>query len=376
MEDSIKVGIITLHRTSNYGGVLQPFALQSVLEGNGFEVEIIDYYPEANTVLGQLKRLKSKSDKMKNPILYVGALGAFTISYIKKKIVFEKYIYKNLNLSKQIYKNLSDLERNIPLADIYCAGGDQVWHGFDKARFFPFVHNKPIVSYSASFGKDSIDSEIFDKICTELRRFSKVSTREKSGLSLLRSLGREDGIWTLDSTLLWNKKKWMPYISDTYKGKDYILTYNLHHDGTIDNFAKELSLKCGLPVYNICMHWFEVYRFGKRIWCPKVEDYLSLFYNANYVIGDSFHGTVFSILFHKKFVSVIPDKVGTRIGSILELTKLEQRAFIKNNRPDLDIIEQEIDYDNVDCILERERQKALDYIGSWKDLVKSNIIYE
>lgn len=362
----MKIGIITLHRTCNYGGVLQPFALQRAFEEHGAQVEIIDFYDYDNTILGQLKLLKGKSEKLKNPILHLGALGAFSISYIKKKIVFDKFIKNRLHLSEYTYCCEADFYKHMPEADVYCSGGDQVWHSVVLPRFFPFIKDKPLVAYSASFGKDSVDTECYETIRNNLSRFKLLSSRENTGVEILNSMGFEDAIQVIDATLLFTAEEWACFSSNKFRGKKYILTYNLNHDKTLDNYSNYLSKKYNLPIYNINMHWFEIIRPGKNLWCPSVEKYLGLFQNAEYVIGDSFHGMVFSVLFHRPFTAVVPKFAGTRLESFASLLGLTNHIVKSGSTPDADFsINLDIDWNYVDDILSREREKANQYIDQF-----------
>ena len=117
------------------------------------------------------------------------------------------------------------------------------------------------------------------------------------------------------------------------------------------------------------MHWFEAYRYGKTLWVPSVEDFLSLFYNAEFVLSDSFHATVFSLLFHKKFMTIAPDIVGARIKSISNLFGLQNRVIDWNKNKDyIEIMNEEINFTEIDSIIDRERKKAVEFIKQWKGI--------
>jgi hypothetical protein len=145
----------------------------------------------------------------------------------------------------------------------------------------------------------------------------------------------------------------------------------LHHDKKVEQFQKELAKKYKMPVYNICVQWFEFYRYGKFLWCPSVQKFLGLIKNAQFVVSDSFHATVFSLLFHKKFMTVVPDTVGTRIESVSHLFGIEDRIINWNVEKDyLSMIDKNIDYDKIDKIINEERKKGIDYINSWMEIKK------
>jgi len=365
-----KVGILSTQRHANWGSALQCYALEHKLNDLGFDAEIIDYFPEDVTVVGQLKRLRGKSNKLKNPIIHLAAICAFSISYVNKKRVFDKFIKKNLRLSKRTYLDASEISDKDPIEDIYCCGGDQTLNGFKVLDVFDRLSDESIkVAYSSSFGKTEFTEEEYRHSRESLSRFDALSCREDSGTEIMRKMGFDSAKWIIDPAFLLTAEEWMKLVSDKYKGKKYIVAYNLHHDKEIERYEKELSQKYNLPVINICVQWFEFYRYGKFLWCPSVEDFLSLIYNAEYVISDSFHATVFSVLFHKRFMTVVPDVVGTRIESISNLLGIDDRIIKWNQNKDyLSLIEKEIDYTRIDKIIADERIKAEEFIKSWKGL--------
>lgn len=367
----IKVGILSSQRHANWGSALQCYALEKKLNGMGFDAEIIDYFPEDVTVKGQLKRLKDKSQLMRNPILHLGAICAFSVSYVNKKRVFDKFIKRHLKLSEKTYYDAFEISANDPKEDIYCCGGDQTLNGFKVLDVFDQLPDETIkVAYSSSFGKTEFDPKEYKHSQESLSRFNALSCREDSGTKIMHEMGFADAKWIVDPAFLLTADEWKKLVSNKYKGKKYIVAYNLHHDKRIEIFEKELSQKYHLPVLNICVQWFEFYRYGKFLWCPSVADFLSLIMNAEYVLSDSFHATVFSVLFHKKFMTVVPDWVGTRIESISNLLGIEDRIINWNESKDyLSMIDNDIDYNRIDCIVEEERKKAEEYINSWKALV-------
>lgn len=370
----LKVGILSTQRHANWGSALQCYALQKKLNDMGFEAEIIDYFPEDVTVKGQLKRLKSKSKKLNNPILHLAAICAFSISYINKKRVFDKFIKKYLPLTPKTYYTADEINENDPYEDIYCCGGDQTLNGFKVLDVFDHLPDSVTrVTYSSSFGKTDFEEEEYKHAQKSLSRVSALSCREDSGTEIMRQMGFESAKWIIDPAFLLTVDEWKPLISDKYKGKKYIVAYNLHHDKKIEEFQKQLSKKYKIPVINICVQWFEFYRHGKFLWCPSVQDFLSLIYNAQYVLSDSFHATAFSILFHKKFMTVVPEVVGTRIDSISNLLGVKDRIIKWSEEKDyLTMIDNDIDYERIDSIIEEERKKAFEFIESWKDLKKKD----
>lgn len=362
----MKVGLMTLHRSENYGSVLQALALQHVMERMGHEVVMMDYYPERYSSLGKLKRLKGKHPKFRNPIFLFAATMLMIPSYRRRYVRFRKFVNKYLAVSKSFASN--EEARPMPWdVDVFCTGSDQVWNsiwneGVDKTLFLDFVpDNANVFSYASSFGVSSLDASEKEEIKGLLSKYKYLSVREDTGVEILRDLGREDGELVLDPTLLMTKDEWMKFVGKKPKYEKYILTYNLHHDSRIDSYALSLKEKYGLPIVNISYNVHDIVRKGKLCWCPYVEDFLSYFLNASYVISDSFHATVFSLLFEKKFVTIAPEVASSRMSSLLKILGLENRIVSSEITPPHKI-EQEIDYEKVSSLLKAEREKSISFL--------------
>lgn len=363
-----KVEVITLHRTVNYGSVLQAYATQYVLKKLGYDVEFIDYYPERLHMLGMLKRIKNKKKQLKNNIILRTIARIIILpSYIKRFYVFKKFVKKHLNLTKKTYYTEEDLESDVPIADIYCTGSDQVWNvGWNEKIDYPFFlkfvpDSKKRIAYSASFGKSELEDWEKNETKELLKRYSHIAMREKSGIDILEELGIKDGVHVLDPTLLLNKDDWSSLISDKYKNKKYIFMYNINRNAKLDNYAKKLSKEKKLPVITVSYQFHECFKFGKVKVNPKVEDFLSLIYNATYILTDSFHCTAFSINFNKNVIVAYPEKFSTRLDSIVRITGITNKV-IDNNDNDLSISERKIDFKFVNEQLKKEREKSIQYI--------------
>lgn len=362
----MKVSVITLHRVRNYGSSLQTLATQSLLESYGADVEIIDYYPERYTSLGLLKRLKHKSSRLeKNIILLTGARVIMCVSYAKKKIVFDKFLKKYIKTSEETYRNAEEI-KNYPLqSNAYCTGSDQVWNshwneGIDTPFYLDFVPESEYkFSFASSIGSDSLNDDEKNAVRNMLSEYRHISVRESQGVKILQEIGI-NSTHVLDPTLCFNMDFWKNYASDIYSGKEYVLTYNLHHDKRIDTLAKKTAEKLGCKVFNISYNIHDIVRSGRLKWCPSVEDYLGLIKNARCVITDSFHATAFSLIFHTDFFVLYPEEASSRLRSILKLTCLENRG--SEDFPELDTVLKKINFNDVENILDKQRIESKKYI--------------
>ena len=362
----MKIDIVTLHRAQNYGSVLQAFALQKQIEKLGHQAYILDYYPERYTNKGLLKRLKNKSSRFNNPLVLLIAKLLIYPSYLKKGIQFNKFMHY-LNLEKPSFATNEEGMGRFTDADAYCAGSDQIWNshwneGVEKALFLDFVpKGKLCLSYAASIGLSNIPANEIDETKLLLDKFEFLSLREDKGVELVKKLGRTDAVQCLDPTLLMSKEEWSLYADDSYKGKEYVLTYNLHHDPEIDKCAKAIASKYHLQIRNISYNWHDIVRHGHLDWCPTVEGFLGLIKNAKYVVADSFHATAFSIIFEKPFVVITPEVASSRLSSLLKMLELDDYNI--NKFTSLKVIEQPIDYIRVKSIIATKQRESISYLN-------------
>ena len=336
----MKVDIITRHSVPNYGSLLQSYATQKVIEEMGFESEIINYtrYEERykNLVNTLIKGKKWNKNIITRTIYKMIQKPNYTKMYRK----FEKYRKNFLKESRLEYGSLQELKDNVPEADVYCSGSDQIWGKigtveYDEAYFLKFIEDrtKRCIAYSSSFGKEEIDGSLEKNIKKLLENYSDILVREDTAKSILKKHGIENVEQVLDPTLLLNKEQWSNLARKVKnKQKKYILVYQLHDNKSFDKYAKEFSKKTGLKLLRISPSIYHITRSGKLIYLPNQYEFLSLFQNAEYVLTDSFHATVFSIIFNRKFVDILP---GNQRKRSIELLK---KAIIGENNNTIDLL--------------------------------------
>lgn len=365
----MEIGLITMHKIVNYGSVLQSYATLFTFNRLGHNTTIIDYYNERMHLLGMAKRIKNKKEVFKkHPAVRFAAQCVMLPSYIHRFHTFKKFWKKYYNLTDTTYSSFEELCKAPPIFDIYCTGSDQVWNSgwnefIDRAFFLDFIpKDKKCFAYAASFGKSALDENEKTETTELLKKYGALSVRESSGVNILNELGFKDAVNVLDPTLLLNLNDWKPMISNRFKNKKYIMVYNLNRNPEIDRLAQKLSQSKNLPIYSICYAYHDkIKRKGKVYCCPDVEDFLSMIFNAEYVITDSFHCTAFSINFGKKFITVYPQKFNTRLQSIIELCGLESRVAASSAA--YTAADEGIDYDKVYKRLELERKRAIEFIN-------------
>jgi ferredoxin len=319
----VKAGVITFHSAHNFGATLQTWALQRVLKNYKIEASVINYHPSIIDDLynplkgkyGMERRIAKFKLRRQNP------------RSLERFENYTRFIKKHLNLVGDFstYEELEAADLNL---DAYIVGSDQVWNsehigGFDPAYFLDFVKPGSLkISYAASIGRDYLLPVYHDQIKNSLKSFTSISVREKSARKPVKELAKKEVDVVLDPTLLlareeYNEIKTVPNI----KGK-YIFVYMMEHNPDVVAFANKISTATGLPI---------VQRRPNKIFKNEIAtcytsapgDFLGLIENAEYVITNSFHGTVFSIVYETPFVSMLHTNTGSRTVDLLKSLNLE-----------------------------------------------------
>lgn len=325
----MKIAIITLPLHTNYGGILQAYALQTILQQMGHDVHHLQPTVEFNSLhpvwkmpFVWIKRLIRKC------FLGEWQLPIFEHPHRWMRKYTDAFIHTYISIH-----SLQDEEWNIFLAkeyDAFIVGSDQVWRSCYacpiERYFFSFLGNscsKPRIAYAASFGTEDCDFT-FDQIleCRELlQKFSFVSVREKSGVNICKQLFDIDACQLLDPTLLLSKAEYLNLISDVYSSKGNLVVYILDKTAASNRFINQVTVSKGLKPFHINA------KLGNQFGSPQpsVGQWLRGFWDAELVITDSFHACVFAILFNRPFVCIGNNKRGmARIYSLLDLFGLQQ----------------------------------------------------
>lgn len=375
----MKIAILTQPILMNYGGVLQAYALQSILQSMGHDVTIINRV--WNYEQGYIYRALSFYKCVILAFLSV-VLRKYSYKSAKKKII-DKYILthyfaqENLKLSpKLVYDKEFRKYVSKNKFDAYIVGSDQVWRPKYSPNiynyFLDFLNNQDTVikmAYAASFGTDQWEySEEETLKCRYLiQNFDFVSVREKTGVDMCaKYLNRSDAKWVLDPTLLLDVSVYREFASKTVLPKNLIIYYLL--DETLDKLtfiSKCVDVFHG-SIYNIKEGVPSLSDRHIREY-SSIEEWLAGFANAQLAIVDSFHGCVFSLIFHVPFIVVGNKKRGlARMESLLQLFSLQDRLVYEDELLDFDIIHmKEPDWHQVDEILKVKRQESFDFLNQF-----------
>lgn len=369
-----KVAILTLPLVTNFGGNLQAYALQKVLVNMGFEVETLNYRRKLNSDLWKLiSTLKQKL--LFNKEIYhffrneLRVIGENHEKFIKENLAYSPELNTVGALKKYIYKNNYS---------VVIVGSDQVWRLPYSQRiysyFLDFIDSSKIkkISYAASFGVDywEFNDEATLYVNQLLQQFSAISVREDSAINLCNEkLNVENVKEVLDPTLLLNAEDYKDlyrYEDSISKGKifSYILDSNTHKEKILTEIVCKLNKNIiSIQPSKTKKESFYVRDLESYIY-PKIETWLKGIAEADFVVTDSFHGTVFAILHNKPFISIINKERGAaRFYSLLSKLNLTDRMISDHNDFDWQSM-YEINYKEVNNLLERYRSESYNFLLS------------
>lgn len=327
----MKIDIITCHTPQNYGAMLQAYALQTYIESQGPNVEIINYAPDIFFEELRLSYIGNQKIK-KSPLLSLCYLIYKLPSRLIRRIRFENFKKKYLHITEQRYESLERLYHDTPVADQYICGSDQIWNtkgirGYNPAFYLGFVNDiRKRNSYAASMSVDfPLNERIKGDVLGFINNLDMISVREIETARQIQPYVSKEVTHVLDPVYLLTAKEWGTLINGSkFKKEKYILVYPMGEKSITIKNAVILSQKTGLPIY--CISASQRKTPGiKRNFMPSVNHFLELIQYASYVITDSFHGTSFSIIFRKNFWSCQVGHNNHRITSILELFNLTDR---------------------------------------------------
>lgn len=322
-----KVGIITYHRSINYGAMLQAYALRHTVQELGYDAEVIDYGKIGQNKIFYWSTVSAKA-----------IIGSFINNFLrlfgeKRRIAkFNKFSEEIIGLSPKHYSTKEELIKDLDDYNCLITGSDQVWHPMicenDMAYFldFPISSNQKI-AYAPSFGTKYLTTEQQKKYTPHLQQIGHLSIREKSGITILNNILNVDVPLVADPTLLCEAKEWDKIAILPNNKKKYILFFTILGDpeGSAD-FALSISKRFGYEIIKIgsirdIANWR--YKSGRH---ASPQEFLGLIKCAEFVITNSFHGTAFSIIYRKNFFTFLnKNDRNSRLESITQILGLKNQ---------------------------------------------------
>ena len=349
-----KIGILTFYNSYNYGAVLQAYATQKFLEDNNYEAKFINYVNEYENKFNKLFSYRKNKSLKDNFIILVKNI-CFGGHYYTKKCYFD--FIKQLSKTKE-YKNIDEIDD----FDILISGSDQIWNPniyggiMDTSFLLDFKTNAKKISYASSFGSYVLNEEE-KKIFKEcLQKYSHISVREDFAINQLKELGITEVFKVCDPTMLISSEKWEGLIRDYkkyQKTEPYLVVYLVSKYEDYKEQIKQIANKYNLKIV------FVSYSNKRREYVDEYAkgynpfEFLNLIKDSNLVLTNSFHGTVFSLLFNKEFFNLENSKNPERALTLLKNLDLENRIIRKKDELDTILNNvKEIEYDAINKKIE------------------------
>ena len=324
----MKIGIITFHRSTNYGAQLQAYALWRFLNFAGHDASVIDYWPDYRREREQLFSLSELRElKATAKLVYILTRLLTCIRFLKRWRAARSFAENHLNLS------------NDEQFDLVLYGSDQIWRKFQRTTFKGFdpvyfgqnyVVAKRRITYAASMGPVAFDTEddrvFFQK---SMGNFDAISVRESGLQNMLAEEFAITATKVCDPTLLLSQDDWQKLIDNRCIPEyPYILYYRLNPNSTADRFVERLSASMGIKVIEMrgkipMMHYGSRYRLT-----AGPQAFLSMLSGARCVVSTSFHGVALSIRLQKQFYFVSKEKNANRAMTLLTDLGLQHRRVI------------------------------------------------
>lgn len=356
------IGLITFHCSYNYGSALQAYALQTKLQelsqknGDMGGCSILNYYYKKDMKVYDIRW----GDGFK-----VIAFDLLTLPQCyRRKLAYERFRKCFFNQTEQT-SNWRELTRISADCDTLVCGSDQIWNlglveGTNPAYFLKFAQpGQKKISYAASMASARINDRYASELKEALNDFAAISVREQGSDKALSVIIGRDVKVVLDPTLLVDRTVWDALI-DGYNiklPKKYIFVYSLHGINLkkLCHYAEELAERLDAEIVYFNKYNIHKKRYAQNIFTKDPRAFVAAIKNADFVIGDSFHSSVFSIIYHKPFMSYSLDDSRLRLDSLFSMLEIPSHFLGENEY-------QEIDYEKVQKKLDELRTDSLQFL--------------
>lgn len=382
-----KTAIVSCYFIHNYGSMLQAYATQKVLDKLKIENETINVggfirefrkaqysYILKSGLTSDIFR--DRFGKAKNLIIKKFIKNEYTLNIKKRDRKFDEFADSYI-IKSEVYSSLDDLaQKCYKNYNTVLIGSDQLWLPANIAANYytlNFVPNEVnTVAYATSFGVASLPSDIENEAKSFLTQINHISVREKTGQTLVRNLiGREVPV-VCDPTLLFTGEEWLDIQQqDAIVKEPYIFCYFIGQEAMHRNFVVRLKAETGLKI--IALTHVDHYMKSDEGYADDTpfdigpSEFLNLIRNAAYICTDSFHCTVFSILYRKEFfefkryIKNTKQSTNSRLDTLFELVDIQGRILI-GDEDIKECLTKKIDYEKVYEKLEKVRKASYQYL--------------
>ena len=367
-----KVGIMSMQRIANYGSFLQAYALKQLIEEVGCNVEFVDYHVGAPVIVENAdskNKVLRKIEKGLETFQYRASL-VHKLSFIRYKQSFAQKYMPLLGIADEMNYN--------PTLDCLVIGSDEVFNciqknsnvGYSPELFGKDNHAKRLITYAASFGNTTLEKlekyKKTDEVGALLKKFNAISVRDANSGAIVGQLTGKEPVYNLDPVLTYDYMNCCDKIPQIQTDEKYLILYA--YAGRISNdeadWIASYTKKKNLKVYAIG----GIQKCADRFVDCSPFEVLAHFRNAEEVITDTFHGSIFSVITHRPFTTLIRKSVGNSYGNEEKLSDLLERLGLANRMTTKiedaeNINEKAIDYAKVDELLKAHRKVAKEYLS-------------
>ena len=361
-----RVGIITIPDYNNYGNRLQNYAVKKYFEKLDFQVDTLELNDSEFEKYRERKyKLIIKKYRIK-PLVFAFEMLKSGLPKARREYAFERFTTNNLSVVYEPTCSMKTFNKLTQKYDFFVLGSDQIWHPTVNSTpnlfFATFAEPEQVIYYAPSFGVSELSNEYREKVRNYLQDAKNISVREKEGATIIKDLlGREVEVLA-DPTLMLDAEEWRAIAKKPKRfiREKYILTIFLgpvseEYNRQIEEYKK----KTGLPIYSLAdVRFIDGYVTGP-------SEFIYAIMNAEIVLTDSFHATVFSIIFEKKFLcfSRLGEnnrKAGldSRVDEMLEKMGLEKCKYIEGRSIDVN----DIEFVKAKEVIAQEKKKTGDYL--------------
>lgn len=361
----MKIITVTSQNADNYGAVLQAYALQQTLQNIGYDNEILDC------------RVANKRSKDLKVVIRQAVLKIQNFLYAgRNKKLSERFIGFRNNYLKQTktYHSVAEVQQSPPQAEIYLTGSDQVFalgNSLVPIRFLDFGDSDTVrASYAASKGLFEQDEKSISYLKEKLSRFAYISSREEQGTKYIKDTLGLSCETHIDPVFLLEREDWDKITPEPRIKEPYILCFRMLRHDAFQPLVDKLKKETGWQVVSIQPRADKKLKADKYLFDVTPQEFVQLIRDAGVVVTTSFHATAFSIIYKKKFYSLI-DYKPERAAALCEMFGVENR-LIKKDVSEFTPIN-DIVYDTADNIMTRKRQEAITYLKNLENYVNEKI---
>lgn len=343
-----KIGILTFQWADNYGAVLQSYALRRYLLQNGFDAEVVNYISEYPARL--YKPFNFRANDLKQTLKGLLRCTYNFPAWFMKRRAFNEF-RKKMGISDHKYSKKELLNEQYDY-DVLIAGSDQVWNveivGEDIDIYsLSFVKKASTISYAASSGElDVLHNKLHRVLVNNVAQLDAISVREKTTKRYLEENIDRNVFLSVDPTMLLTMNDWNLLAECVHRvDEQYLLVYCISYDENLINTVRKISEEKKLKVV-VCGKIKELKDEATQFDHASPEMFLNLIKNASFIVATSYHATVFSTIFQKQFVVLLPSYASNRVRDFCDSMGLCSRCI--NDASEVDaVLNQDISYDKI-----------------------------